>query len=137
MLLELTTAKLKEKFSDLQFEINKEYSSITIPAKIKKIGDFVIVDDKIELTVYIGSLTHCHFDCYEENYSKSQKQEYIVESVIDFLIDLFNNEIIVWKYNDSSGGFYYIKGNEAEQDTPLEDPLDNPKVEKYTWSEHL
>ena len=133
MLLKLTNTKIKENFPDLTFEINNKDSSITIPAKIKEIGELVIVDDKTELTVYIGSLTHCHFDCYEEYYSESQKQEYIVESVIEFLIDLFNNEIVVWKYNDSSGGFYYIEGNEAEQDTPIEDPMDNPKVEKYTW----
>lgn len=137
MLLELTIAKLKENLPDLQLEINKNDSSITIPAKIKEIGDLVIVDDKIELTVYIGSLTHCHFGCYEANYSESQKQKYIAESVIELLTDLFNNKIIVWKYNDSSGGFYYIEGNEAEQDTPIEDPLEKPKVERYTWSERL
>ncbi len=137
MLLELTNTKIKENFPDLKFEIYNKDSSITIPAKIKEIGDLVIVDDKIELTVYIGSLTHCHFDYYEKNYSESQKQEYIVGSVIDFLIDLFNNEIIVWKYNDSSGGFYYIEGNESEQDTPIEDPLGKPRVEKFTWSSRL
>jgi len=137
MLLELTVTKIKEHFPDLYLEINKEDSSITIPAKLKDIGDLVIVDDKIELTVYIGSLTHCHFSCYEVNYSEFQKQEFIVESVIEFLVDLFNNEIVVWKYNDSSGGFYYIGGNETEQDTPIEDPMDNPKVEKYTWSKRL
>ena len=91
MLLELTNKKINENFPGLKFEIDYKDSSITIPAKIKEIGDLVIVDDKIELTVYIGSLTHCHFDCYEENYSESQKLEYIVESVIEFLIDLFNN----------------------------------------------
>ena len=137
MLLELTIEKLKKNLPDLQLEINKNDSSITIPAKIKEIGDLVIVDDKIELTVYIGSLTHCHFGCYEANYPESQKQKYIAESVIELLTDLFNNKIIVWKYNDSSGGFYYIEGNEAEQDTPIEAPLEKPKVERYTWSERL
>jgi len=137
MLLELTITKIKELFPDLHLEINKEDSSITIPAKMKEIGDLVIVDDKVELTVYIGSLAHCHFSCYEANYSEPQKQGYIVESVIEFLNDLFNNEIVVWNDNESSGGFYYIEGNEGEQYTPIEDPLDNPKVERYTWSQRL
>lgn len=39
---------------------------LRVPARATEVGDLVVSDEKIELTVRVGNVDHCHFEAYCE-----------------------------------------------------------------------
>lgn len=126
MLFELIESDIKIKFPTLQFDANEAEGLITIPANNSDVGDIAIQDDKFEATVYICNFTHAHFGCYEDGFTEEQKNKYIVDSVVEFLQDMFNDQIVMWGSHENGGG-YYLKGDKSKL-------LFRKQREEWVWS---
>jgi hypothetical protein len=76
-----------------------------------------------EVTVEIGSITHGHFDCYEEAPGEAEKEKASARAAAAFLSDLFADRIVLWQSADRScGGWYYPDehtGSDSEADRML------------------
>jgi hypothetical protein len=88
VLLETLAKKLDAEFSSLQFVVDEENQTITIPAPNEKFGHIEIEDDGDEFIVIVGNFTHWHASCYIEGLSDKEKAEVIAEEVVEFLHDL-------------------------------------------------
>lgn len=130
MLLIKMAEELKSSFPDLLFLVNEKDSCISIPAKNEEVGGVTIYDDSRELTVEVGNFTHWHASCYEGSFSEKEKINDVVSQVVDFLSDLFEEKIIMWRSVEAGGGFYNIEFDLNEQDSPLEPE----KEDRYVWS---
>jgi len=67
---------------------------------------FELFDEEHEATASFGSFTHCHFSCYTKGITEDQRHKEIAQDLSDFLDDLFNDKVLVWKsLNSGSGGW--------------------------------
>jgi len=78
MLFQAILEKIKITFPELNFSIDEKDKSITIPSKSIDVGDIVIIDDSVEMTIYVGNFTHWHASCYEESLNAEKKEKLIV-----------------------------------------------------------
>jgi hypothetical protein len=100
-------------------------TAVKFKATDPAIGDLIIADDVDEITVYLGSLTHSHFSCYEP-ISEEEKVQIIVANVISFLDDLFADHILMWIAEDSTrGGWRRLESGELRPE---------PNARNYVWS---
>ena len=60
------------------------------------IGDVEITDDGTEVTVYVGEITHGHFNSYEPSLSETQLAQAVSDEVLGFLADLFADRVLLW-----------------------------------------
>jgi hypothetical protein len=67
-----------------------------------------IYDDGEELTVSIDDLTHGHFAAYDSGLSETERDQRIVEEVVEFLEALFADRVAVWGQANVGGGWYRI-----------------------------
>ncbi len=84
-----------------------------------------IYDDGDELTVCIDDLTHGHFAEYDDIVPESEREQRIVDEVIEFLDALFADCIAVWGQVNVGGGWY--KADADSSHAP-------PGVPVYVWS---
>jgi hypothetical protein len=84
-----------------------------------------IYDDGHELTVCVDDLTHGHFAEYDDAMPEAEWASRIVESVVDFLDDLFADRVAVWGQFNVGGGWYRIDlgGSGA-----------GPGIPEFVWS---
>jgi hypothetical protein len=126
MLLKMITRKLESEFSSLRFITDEVNHLVTIPSIHDEFGSIEIQDDCNELIVIVGNFTHWHASCYTEDLSEKEKAEEIVDDVINFLHDIFNDKIVIWGSHKGGGGFVYrddLQGEEAHLD----------KDKKWVW----
>lgn len=84
-----------------------------------------IYDDGDELTVCIDDLTHGHFAEYDDRVSDAEREQRIVDAVVEFLDALFADQIAVWGEANVGGGWYRI--DERRSGGP-------PGVPEFVWS---
>ena len=120
---------LRQRFSNEKLMVGVPPGPIVIfLAKHPSVGALEICDDGDEATIYIGEITHGHFNPYNEELSQEEVEKQVTEDVIDFLEDLFADRILLWKSKTrGSGGWQHL--NYAEQ--PIEVDRDS---EYYVWS---
>jgi hypothetical protein len=105
MLREALVPALKARFAGRPLVLGAGEGPVaTFPAAHPGVGDLVIVDDGDELTIYIGDLTHRHFDNYDEGLEESERARRIVEEVVAFLDDLFADRIEFFGSRFGGGG---------------------------------
>jgi hypothetical protein len=106
MIFDCLIPKLKEDFPNrgLRVETSPEVRAV-FPCVHPEVGDIVIHDDGDELTIYAGNFTHGHFSNYDEKLSKEQKAEKIAEDVVEFLKNLFADQIVLWGSHSGGGGW--------------------------------
>jgi|KBSSwiStaDraftv2_1062776.scaffolds.fasta_scaffold1969134_1 hypothetical protein len=76
------------------------------PAEHPDVGDVTIVDDDSEVTVYVGDITHGHFNPYDQALTDEQVAEEVTADVVQFLNDLFADRVLLFKSpKDGSGGW--------------------------------
>lgn len=126
MLLDKLVAEIERCFPNLEYSTDAENKEIMIPSGSAVIGNICITDDIHELSVFVGNFSHWHSSSTDPDNATS----IIVEQVVEFLRDLFQDKIVMWGSSESYGGFYSTELDEAHQDTPLE----SESVRKYLWS---
>jgi len=93
-------AALLAEFPDRAFSKGESPQIIAIfPGVRPEIGNVQIHQERDwEIVVSIGEITYVEFDAeYDESLSDEDWQEIITGWVIQFLRDLFNDEILMWK----------------------------------------
>ncbi len=130
MLLETLIHDLKASYPDQAYSVNEKERLLSITAQNDEVGGIDIKDDEYELTVYVGNFTHWHVGCYEEELSEEEKAKHISNQVIEFLSDLFNDQVVMWGSHEGGGGFY-LKGE--QQNSRKWFGLGNKRKE-WVWS---
>lgn len=132
MLLESMIEILNVQFPLLKYSVSEKERAIKIPAQNNEVGGIVIQDDEYEFTVYVGSFTHWHAGCYEENLDEHERIKYISNNVAEFIADLFADEIVMWGSREEGGGFY-LKSEKRKSRRRLWFGFGNKRKE-YVWS---
>lgn len=101
---------LQQRYTDKGVQINLSGNPIAVfPAKHPAVGGIEIYDDGDEATVYIGDITHTHFNPYNHELTQDEIDQEVSEEVIGFLEDIFADQILFWKSKHSgSGGWQHI-----------------------------
>lgn len=87
---------LQERFRDRGLRISEASPPVaTFPAIHPDVGDIVVCDDGDEVTVYLGNFTHAHFGVRSSDADGSvvDREQHIVDDVLDFLDDVFTDRI--------------------------------------------
>lgn len=87
---------LQESFRDRGLRISEASPPVaTFPAIHPDVGDIVVCDDGDEVTVYLGNFTHAHFGVRSSDADGSvvDREQHIVDDVLDFLDDVFTDRI--------------------------------------------
>jgi hypothetical protein len=94
MISEILVPALLQRFPDRGIRTGVPPDPIAIfPAADARVGDVHIWDDGDEATVAIGSLTHTHFNPYDQTLSPQRVAERVTEDVIQFLKDLSSGQV--------------------------------------------
>jgi hypothetical protein len=87
---------LRRRFPDVQFDYPESPDVIaTTHAPNPNIGVLEIHDDGDEVTVYVGELTHGHFNALD--LSGADAAHAIVDDLMMFLGNLFADRVVIWK----------------------------------------
>jgi hypothetical protein len=127
MMRDLLRTELARRLPSVQLRTDAPDGSIVLPAAHAQVGDVTILDDGDELTVYIGTITHGHFNDYTPDNSPDAQMRAIVDSVVWFLQDLVADRVLIWQSN-GSGGWRII-----EKDESL-DVRSDAGTQFYLWS---
>jgi hypothetical protein len=114
MLGEKLIPKLQRRFGDRNLRVGSPPSPCAVfPAAYPEFGDIQIYDDGDELTLVAGNFTHGHFSNYDENLSVEQKSEAITDAVVQFLEQVFADEVVFWGSHEAAGG-WHKRGESSE-----------------------
>jgi hypothetical protein len=96
----------------------------SFPAAHPDVGDLRIDDDDDELTISVGQLTHGHFTPKDYHPPSQEKEEPLIERVLEFLDQVFDDRIEFWT-DGKAGGWHVREG------TPI--GL-RPNRSRFVWS---
>ena len=100
-------SSLSSAFGSGSFAVDADGDVLFVAAS-SEVGPIRLWSCGIEVTVEIGSITHGHFDCYDDELNENDKQEAVIRSVIVFLEDLFAGRVVLWQSIDmTAGGWFY------------------------------
>lgn len=126
MLSSLLLPILRERFHDRgMIEGIKPNPCAVFPGHHPGIRSVSIYDDGYELTVCIDDLTHGHFAIYDDQLTEIERDNRVVDSVVEFLVALFSDRVVVWGQANSGGGWYYVDLDEARS---------RSNVPEFVWS---
>lgn len=94
------------------------------------IGDLEIFDDGDEATVAITEITHSHFNPYK-NMPERDRDEWVTNSVIEFLDALFGDRVLLYRTTDRRQGGWQLRDEKIDRSPPV------PGTEQYecfVWS---
>ena len=129
MIREILLPALQAKFPNRGFRRDDSANDIGVfPAAHAEVGDVTIDDDGNEATVYIGEITHGHFNPYDERLSEKEIAEHVASDVVNFLDDLFADRVLLWKSPDGRSGGWRRLG----EDNPYS-IMDGDDI-TYLWS---
>jgi hypothetical protein len=87
---------LLARFPNRGFRLGDSPNSIGVfPAAHDSVGDVTIHDDDDEATMFVGTITHLHFD--GDSSPKPEFDQRITDEVVSFLGELFADRILLWK----------------------------------------
>ena len=96
MIREILLPALRAQFSDRGLRAGDSPNTIAVfPAAHDAVGDLTVLDDGDEATIFVGTITHLHFD--GDSSSKPNVDERITDEVVSFLAELFDDRILLWK----------------------------------------
>jgi hypothetical protein len=75
----------------------------SFPAAHPEVGDLRIDDDDDELTISVGELTHGHFTPKDYQLPSQEKEEDLIERVLEFLDQVFDDRIEFWTEGKAGG----------------------------------
>jgi hypothetical protein len=95
MIRDLLLPELLTRFPSRGFQLENSGNTIGFfPAANPAVGNLYISDDGDEATLFIGELTHCHFDA---DYGETEIEKRITNDVLEFLDELFADRILIHK----------------------------------------
>ena len=74
------------------------------PPLCPEVGRLLVYDDGDEAMVAIENITHHHVNPYNETLTKEERYNWIRDSVMEFLADLFADRVLLWSVNQGKGG---------------------------------
>lgn len=87
---------IQKAFRGWEMTINPvENPIVRFPAVQKEVGDVLVYDDGDEATVCVESITHGHFNPYDETITQEQRDTIVTEGVISFLQALFTDRVLL------------------------------------------
>jgi len=96
--------RLRATFPDLPMRVEDEGEVLVVfPARHPDVGDAVIELHEDELRVFIGTLTHAHFENEERGLDAETKAESIATDAVDYLRKVCADEIEFYG-NSRAGG---------------------------------
>jgi hypothetical protein len=105
MIRDLLLPALIANFPDRGFQADEPPMIGVFPAAHPEVGDVTIYDDGDEATVYIGEITHTHFNPYDQSLTDAQIAATVTCDVVDFLTELFADRVLLWtSLENGSGG---------------------------------
>jgi hypothetical protein len=124
-LAEMLISQLVARFPNRGLRIHEGKEPVaSFPAAHPKVGDLRIDDDGGELTISIGQLTHGHFTSQDNAPQSQEKEEDLIERVMEFLDKVFNDQIEFWSAGKAGG--WHARG---------EKPIGTwPKRRRFVWS---
>ncbi len=97
-------------------------------AKHPDVGQLHIMDDGCEATIFVGEITHSHFNPYDSELNQEGIDLAVTESVLDFLEDVFADRMLLWKARNGGSGGCQSLGFEEVSKELIE------KADCYVWS---
>jgi hypothetical protein len=117
--------RLLARFPDRGIRVHEGTQPVaSFPAAHPEVGDLLIDDDDEELTISVGELTHGHFIPRDYRLLSQEKDEDLIERVIEFLDQIFDDRIEFWT-EGKAGGWH------ARRETPLGRW---PNRRRFVWS---
>lgn len=111
---DLLIPALRERFADRGMRSGSSDTEIAVfPAAHPEVGDLAIWDEEDEVTLGIGTITHGHFNPYDESLSSEAVAKSVTDEVLEFLEALFADRVVLSKSRDGrSGGWRMLENNE-------------------------
>jgi hypothetical protein len=124
-LSEKLVPRLLARFPDRGLRVHEgTQPAASFPAAHPEVGDLLIDDDEDELTVTVGELTHGHFTPKDYRLPSQEKEEDLIERMMEFLDQVFNDQIEFWA-DGKSGGWHARDG----------EPIGHwPNRRRFVWS---
>jgi hypothetical protein len=117
--------RLLARFPDRGLRLHEGKEPVaSFPAAHPEVGDLRIDDDDDELTISVGQLTHGHFSPRNYQLPSQEKEEELIERVLEFLNEVFHDRIDFWTAG-KSGGWHPREG---------EPVAPRPNMRKFVWS---
>ena len=108
MIAQTLLAALRAHFPDRELRLGTPPEPvIIIPAQHLAVGDISIWDDRDEVTLEIGDITHGHFAAYDAS-SADELVQAVTDQVIAFLDTLFADQVLLWKARSGGAGGWRV-----------------------------
>ena len=109
--------KLLARFPDRGLHVHGgRQPAASFPAAHPEVGDLLIDDDGNELTITVGDLTHGHFAPKDYQLPSQEKEEGLIERVMEFLDQVFADQIEFWTHEKVGG--WHVRGGKPIGDWP-------------------
>ena len=105
MILDHFVTGFKARFPDRPMSVRESDAVAVIPGTNPAVGNIEVQDDLHELIVFVGDITHGHFDCHDESLSEEQQHVEIADDVLDFLADVFSDKVEFYRTGRGGGGW--------------------------------
>jgi hypothetical protein len=120
--------RLLARFPDRGLRVHQgTQPAASFPAAHPEVGDLLIDDDGDELTISVGELTHGHFSPRSYEKPPEEWQEQIIGDVIEFLDEVFRDEVEFSSAGAGKMGGWQTRGKHH----PI---ARRPEVRNYVWS---
>jgi hypothetical protein len=134
MLSQLLLPILHQRFPDRGLIEGKPPEPCAVfPGLHPGIRSISIYEENDELTLCVDDLTHGHFSEYTEGLSDAEREQRIIESVVEFLEAMFANKVVVWG-REHMGGWYFTERSQSNTVMPFEGTGSEAPTQTFVWS---
>jgi hypothetical protein len=129
MLTDHITQALKTRLPEVPFVFScPPDPTASLFGPCEELSPLQICDDDDEATIYLGTISHGHFGCYEEGITEDERHQLIAEDVADFVRDLLSNRIVAMStLGGRVGGWRRLSADEVS-------PSPSVLKRQYVWS---
>jgi hypothetical protein len=128
-LKDLLTETLMARFQDRGPQPGSGSEEVVeFPAAHPVVGNLRVEASEGEATVFVGDITHGHFDQFNSPLPPGQVALNIVEEVVDFLEELFADRALLWLAADGRSGGWQVP---FDRSMPADLP---PGAKTFVWS---
>lgn len=119
---------LQARFPDRNVQRGRDSAEVAfVPSAHPGFGDLSITMDSEEITVFVGNITHCHFEYDASLADDPARTVAMPEALLRFLAELFSDRRVVWKaFGPLVGGSYLRRDAEPVRSGLI--------VRRFVWS---
>ena len=134
MIRDVLLPELLTRFPYRGFQTENSGNAIGVfPATNPEVGNVQVCDDGDQATLFIGELTHLHFDF---DSAEKEPEKRVTNDVLEFLDELFADRILIWKSRTGGDGAMPLETANLFSSIDANDstfvwsgPIKNPKLE--------